>query len=263
MSTTLHLSDGSTANALTAGEGETLVLFHGVGMCAEAWEPQIAQLSAGFRVVAVDMPGHGATPALKGDPRLPDYVAWASRVLEALGDDPVSVAGHSMGSLIVGGLAVDHPNLVKRAALLNGVHKRDAIAKEAVLARAAEISAGKGDINGPLERWFGDANVEPRTRVAGWLRDVPRDGYAAAYRAFAEGDTVYADKLGQVTCPLLVLTGSEDPNSTVQMAETMAQMAPKGRAVIIQSHRHMVNLTAPEEVNDALGAWLMIEECAA
>jgi pimeloyl-ACP methyl ester carboxylesterase len=57
---------------------------------------------------------------------------------QALGLGPVSVAGHSMGALIAAGLAVERPDLVRRVALLNGVHRRSPEARAAVLARAAE-----------------------------------------------------------------------------------------------------------------------------
>ena len=252
MSTILPLSNGTHCHAIEAGQGDTVVLIHGVGMQAQAWEPQIVALSHTYRVVAVDMPGHGKTPGLEGKPHLQDYVAWAARVLRALDIGTVAVAGHSMGALITAGLAVEHTELVQSAALLNAVHRRTPAAREAVCKRADEIVAGAGDITGPLARWFDEGDVGPRERVAGWLREVSIDGYAAAYRAFAEGDAVFADRLDQIACPLLVLTGAEDPNSTASMAKTMAQMAPLGEAVIIESHRHMVNLTAPDQVNDAL-----------
>ena len=99
-------------------------------------------------------------------------------------------------------------------------------------------------------------------QVAGWLRAVSHRGYATAYRAFAEGDTVYADRLDQIRCPLLVLTGDGDANSTPAMTETMAEMAPHGRAAIISGHRHMVNLTAPEAVTAELQRWLSTKETA-
>ena len=141
MSRTLLLSDGASVRVIEAGAGNAaaapLLLIHGVGMRAEAWGPQIAALARDFRVIAVDMPGHGESDPLPGDPRLPDYVAWAARVVEALGLGAVSVAGHSMGSLIAGGLAVERPDLVTRAALLNGVHRRDAPARAGARAAAA------------------------------------------------------------------------------------------------------------------------------
>ena len=260
MSQTLRLSDGLTVRALMAGAGAPVVLIHGVGMLAEAWGPQIAALAADHRVVAADMPGHGDSDPLSEEALLPDYVAWAARVIEALDLGPVSLAGHSMGALIIAGLAVERPDLVCRAALLNGVHRRSPEARDAVLKRAAEIAADAGGIEGPLARWFTPEDAAVRDQVAGWLRAVSHRGYAAAYRAFAEGDTIYADRLGQIRCPLLVLTGDGDANSTPAMTEAMAAMAPMGRAAVIAGHRHMVNLTAPAAVTSELRRWLSTKE---
>lgn len=263
MSRTLRLSDGLGVRVLEAGTGAPLLLIHGVGMKAEAWAPQIEALSPDHHVLAVDMPGHGASDPLPGAPGLADYVSWAARVILALGLGPVSVAGHSMGSLIAAGLAVAHPDLIRRAALLNGVFRRSPEARAAVLTRADEIASGRGSIDGPLSRWFGPGDAAVRERVAGWLRAVPQAGYAAAYRAFAEGDATYADRLTAIRCPLLVMTADGDANSTPGMARDMAVLAPLGRAIVVPGHRHMLNLTAPEIVTAELRRWLATKETAA
>jgi pimeloyl-ACP methyl ester carboxylesterase len=255
-SRTLRLSDGSTVRVLEAGAGEPLLLIHGVGLRAEAWGPQM-RLAA--HVFAVDMPGHGDSSALPISARLPDYVAWAARVIEALGVGPMSVAGHSMGALIAGGLAIDRPDLVKRVALLNGVHRRTPEARAAVLGRADEIAQGRGSIEAPLARWFTPDESDTRAQVAGWLNAVSQQGYAMAYRAFAEGDMVYADRIGEISCPTLVLTADGDANSTPAMTHAMAGMVQHGHAVVIEGHRHMVNLTAPRAVSIALQDWLAEE----
>jgi (E)-2-((N-methylformamido)methylene)succinate hydrolase len=255
MSRTLRLSDGRSVRVIEAGAGAPVLLLHGVGLRAEVWEPQIEALADSHRVIAADLPGHGESAALATLPALPDYVAWAARMVEALGA-PMAVAGHSMGAMITLGLAVERPDLMTRAALLCPVFRRTPEARAAVLARAEEISVGRGGIDGPLSRWFGDETSRLRTKVAGWLRSVPQAGYAAAYRAFATGDDVYADRMGAIPRPLLVLTAEDDANSNPAMAREMAALAPKGRAVVIQGHRHMVPLTAPEAVNAALLDWL-------
>lgn len=262
MSQTLQLSDGSTVRLLVAGPeaAPPVLLIHGVGMRAEAWGPQIEALSATHRVIAADMPGHGGTTPLPAEARLPDFVAWAARLVEALGLGPVSLAGHSMGALVAGGLAVERPDLVSRVALLNAVHLRSAEARASVLARADEIAQGQGSIEGPLDRWFAPNQRVVRNTVAHWLHQVDAQGYATAYRAFAEGDAVYADRLGSVTCPALLLTGEGDRNSSPQMSRDMAKAMLLGRAQVIAGHRHMMNLTAPYLVNDALQNWLGWEE---
>lgn len=263
MSRTLPLSDRRAARVIEAGRGEVLLLIHGVGLRAEAWGPQIKGLAPRVRVVAVDLPGHGQTDPLPDAARLPAFVAWAARVVDALGTGPVNLAGHSMGALIACGLAVDRPDLVRRVALLNGVHRRNPAARAAVLARADDIAAGRGSIEAPLARWFAPEDTAPRDLVAGWLSQVSPQGYATAYRAFAEGDALYADRLAEVRVPLLVLTGDGDANSTPEMTRAMAAMAAQGRAVVIAGHRHMVNLTAAPAVTQAMQDWLEVLEIPA
>jgi pimeloyl-ACP methyl ester carboxylesterase len=116
---TLRLSDGSQIGYIESGQGEALVLLHGVGMCAEAWVPQISCFTPQHRVIALDMPGHGLSDLLQGTPELPDYVDWAATALRQLDVTSVNIAGHSMGALVAAGLAVDHPNLLRRLAVLN------------------------------------------------------------------------------------------------------------------------------------------------
>ncbi len=241
-----------------AGTGAPLVLLHGVGMQSAAWAPQIATFSASHHVIALDLPGHGSSAHLPAGSNLTEFVDWAAGAIRALGHDRVSVAGHSMGALVAGGLAVRHPDLVERAALLNGVFRRSEAARDAVKARAAQIGTGTFDIETPLARWFGAGSEDSSVRadVADWLKAVDIDGYATAYSAFAGGDDVYANGFATIRCPLLALTGDQDLNSTPAMSHAMADAAPMGQAVIIKGHGHMVNLTAPKEVNAALTSWL-------
>lgn len=257
--TTLHLSDSGRKVAYRDhGKGEPVLLVHGVGMQSAAWGPQIAALEKAWRVIALDMPGHGDSDPLAHGSELPDFVAWCQVVIQALQLGPVNLAGHSMGALIAGGVAASFPRLTRRVALLNGVYWRDAAARFAVDARAAEISAGNIDLKSPLERWFGDtpAEIATKTQVAEWLGAVDPDGYATAYGAFAHGDSTYAEQLSQITCPFLAMTGDDDPNSTPAMSRAMARQVQNGTAVIIKGHRHMINLANAAEVNAHLLTWL-------
>jgi len=247
-----------------AGKGEPLVLIHGVGMRLEAWSPQIAYLSATHRVIAVDMPGHGESQKLPVGSPLEAFVAWFGRFLDEMGLETVNVAGHSMGALVSGGAAATFGDRIMRIAYLNGVYKRDPEAKAAVLARAAAIPQSGVDKEGPLVRWFGD---DPDSTIAReltrkWLSLVDPEGYAVAYSAFAGGDATYADCWKDVAGQAVFLTGSDDPNSTPLMAAQMAALAPQGSVRIVEGHRHMVNLTAPEIVNALLAEWLSSGEDA-
>lgn len=255
--TTLLLSEtNQKVTYRRLGKGEPLVLIHGVGMQSAAWKPQIADFAEHYCVIALDMPGHGGSDPLPKGSLLPEYVAWCEAVLEDLKIGPVNLVGHSMGALIAGGVAVSCPHLVRRIALLNAVFQRNEVAKAAVQARADHINTGKVDMETPLARWFDDRDAKVRAQVAKWLSAIDVNSYATAYGAFAQGDATYADQFSQIACPCLVLTGEGDPNSTPAMAQAMAALVRDGVAVTVQGHRHMVNLTAVNEVNTHLQKWL-------
>lgn len=258
ISKTLQLSNNRLAHYFEQGQGEPLVLIHGVGMQAEAWYPQIEFFSKAYRVISVDMPGHGKSTKLAHDASLQAFVDWMIEFLTKLNIGAVNLAGHSMGSLITTGVSATCPNLVKRMAVLNGVYKRSEKAKNAVLHRAEAIKAGQLDIETPLQRWFGDSEAERQAalKVKSWLQQVDLSGYATAYSAFARGDSIYANDWSKITCPALILTGTGDPNSTAEMAIQMASQAQNAKAIVIENERHMVNLTAPDKVNNAMQAWL-------
>jgi pimeloyl-ACP methyl ester carboxylesterase len=261
-STTLPRSSTNHGAAFVdVGAGEPVVLVHGVGLRLEAWSPQVEALAATHRVIAVDLPGHGASSPIGPGSGLAAFIDWFTTTLDDLGLDSVNVAGHSMGALIAGGCAVNAPERVRRVALLSAVHRRDPAAAAAVRARAAEIAEGLVDPIAPLARWFGDESVtsEPYRLVREWLTTVDIEGYATAYGAFAEGDDLYADRWPQVACPALLLTGDLDPNSTPQMSRDLAASARNAEACVIADHRHMVNMTAPDQVTAALRHWLARE----
>ncbi len=258
MSKTQQLSNNRIAHYFEQGTGEPLVLIHGVGMQAAAWYPQIEFFSKHYRVISVDMPGHGQSTKLADEAKLQDFVDWTIEFITALNIGAVNLAGHSMGSLITTGVSVTRPDLVKRMAVLNGVYKRTPQARNAVIKRAEELKTGHIDVETPLQRWFGDSEIEriASDHVKSWLENVDLSGYTTAYSAFACGDEVYADEWSKIACPALVLTGTHDPNSTAEMAREMASLAQNGVAIVIENERHMVNLTAPDKVNNAMQMWL-------
>ncbi|ENY5058605.1 alpha/beta hydrolase [Salmonella enterica] len=259
MRKTRQLSDRQMrVSYLEAGEGETLVLIHGVGMNAAFWYPQIEALSRYFRVIAVDMPGHGNSDAFRHPVTLTDYVVWMNDFLCTLPERRFAVAGHSMGALITSGLAIDYPQRVSHAVVISGVFRRNEQARRAVLQRARELAAGEARLDSPLARWFGNDTGEAilRKQVGGWLAEVNLQGYAAAYQAFASGDRVYADRWQEIRCPVLILTGEMDTNSSPLMAREMAATAPFGQAVIIDGARHMVSLTDALRVNHEMLSFL-------
>lgn len=252
---TQRLSDsGLQVSYLEAGSGTPLVLIHGVGMNAEVWFPQLEVLSRYFHVIAPDMPGHGESEGFSHAATLKDYVQWLASFLQTRPEKKFAIAGHSMGALIAAGMAIDYPDRVSHALVMSGVYQRSEAAREAVVARAKALAKGEVQLDSPLGRWFSDESHEQllRQKVGSWLQQVDIEGYARAYQAFAEGDLVYADRWSEMACPVLVITGELDANSSPEMTRQMAQAAPYGQAVVVANARHMLNLTDAERVNEEM-----------
>jgi pimeloyl-ACP methyl ester carboxylesterase len=100
------------------GAGPPLILLHGLAGSARWWSRNLPSLSRFFRVIAIDLPGFGASHRghwLDLDEVADQLVATMGQ----LGIDRASVIGHSMGGLIAGGLAADHPERVDRLILVD------------------------------------------------------------------------------------------------------------------------------------------------
>ena len=247
--TTRQRSDRSGLAAIVAGEGAQIVLLHGVGLRAEAWNRQIDAFSERYHVTALDMPGHGDSAVRPNLTRVSDY---ADAVLGAF-DGPALIVGHSMGAMIALDLAARAPERVRGVVALNAIFERSAAAADAVQARAAELDGVTvADPKGALDRWFGADETAECAACRDWLGSVTPLGYKAAYTAFAHDPGPRRDALSALECPALFMTGALEPNSTPAMSEAMAALTPTGRAIIVPDAAHMMPMTHPEVVNAAL-----------
>ena len=107
---------GGTTQVIEAGQGQPLLLLHGGLGEAFQWAPLMSALAHGYRVLAVDRPGHGLADPF--DYRSVDMLAIASRftreILDALDLQSAVVLGNSMGGLWAAAFALEHPERVTR-----------------------------------------------------------------------------------------------------------------------------------------------------
>ena len=259
-----QLRDGEAGGTtgLRAGRGEPVILVHGVGMAAEIWRPQLDALSQRYDVIAYDMLGHGGSDLPPREARLSDYADQLHAVMDGLGLARAHLVGHSMGALVVLEFALAYPDRILSVAALNAVYCRSQGQRSAVEARAAALEQGGHleTIDGTIARWFGDPVLERTLEAAATTRRLlgavdPR-GYQRTYRLFATADHAHRGRLAQLRAPSLFMTGAGDPNSTPEMSRIMAAEAQNGRCEILSGERHMMSLTAPDEVNKRLLGFL-------
>jgi pimeloyl-ACP methyl ester carboxylesterase len=96
------------------GEGEPLLLIHGMGSASTAWKPIQSELAQHFKVVLVDLPGHGDTPLIKGAPMDPHSLALSAlNEMSELGLEEFHVVGNSLGGWVALEIASSAPERVK------------------------------------------------------------------------------------------------------------------------------------------------------
>ncbi|WP_069299757.1 alpha/beta fold hydrolase [Neptunicoccus sediminis] len=246
-------SETGALAAITAGKGPLVVLIHGVGLRAEAWGAQIDALAQNYRVLAVDMPGHGESLRFTEQPTLASYTGRIAEII----DEPATVIGHSFGAMIALDLAIRHRWKITGVAALSGIYRRSPDARAAVVARADSLNGvSTADPAIPLDRWFGSEISKERKACESWLRKADPRGYRDAYRVFAQEDGPQESDLQALHCPALFLTGGREPNSTPAMSEQMAALAPQGRAEILTDAAHMAPMTHSADVNRILTGFL-------
>jgi len=96
-----------------------VVFLHGFGADLLTWQLCLVPLAAHYRVVAIDLPGHGRSAPDVGDASLGFMVRWLDEALDVLGIPSARIVGHSMGAKIALGFALDHPERVASLALIS------------------------------------------------------------------------------------------------------------------------------------------------
>ena len=248
-----------TASAESAwhetGDGAPVILIHGVGLNADVWGCQIEALAPSHRVIAYDTLGHGLSALPPEEAGIGHYVGQLFRLMDGLNLRGASLVGHSMGAMIAIAAALDEPARIERLVALNAVHDRSPERRAAARERAdlLDRDGAAKTTEAALERWFGPiaegAFVEERAQIRSWLDAVDPIGYARAYRVFATSDAAYANRLEELQCPALFMTGERDPHSTPAMSRAMAAAAPQGHAVVLPGQRHMAAFAAPDLCN--------------
>src|SRR3954454_4618179 len=110
---------GQSVTYRTAGSGPALLLLHGITNSSQTWEPVADQLSEHFTIIAPDLLGHGNSATPRGDYSLGAHASGARDLLTALGQEHVTVVGHSLGGGIAMQFAYQFPERCERLGLIS------------------------------------------------------------------------------------------------------------------------------------------------
>lgn len=249
----------------------TLVLVHGFTGSAHDFALVADDLAVDRRAVLLDQRGHGRstkTGTLDGytlDQLVADLVAF----LEAVGDGPVDLLGHSMGGRVVMGLALSRPDLVSTLVLMDtsawSFVPPDDNVRQLVKAWIEAFDPAKGmpdslSIGGPedglIEEMTPAAWQEEKGQIFAGMDPYAVKAFGMALMAdIATGETSLRSELPAITCPTTVIVGEHD-HPMVDQAPELAGLVADGRLAVIDGAYHSPQLTHPDEWKNAVRAHL-------
>ena len=254
----IALPSGAVAHVRDQGnrDGPVLVLVHGSNASLHTWEPWVADLGDSFRIVTVDMPGHGLTGAVPdGDYSRARMAAFTREVTQALGLGRFTLGGNSMGGGVTLEYAVSYPQDLEAIILVcaAGIARGQDEAASGDAARSFSLVSMPG-VSQAL-RWltprflFEDglkgAVVDPSLvtdeMVDRYLDLNVMEGTREATRArFALPRVPLADdQVRAIALPALVMWGAQDPLIPLGVGERMAALLPDATLVVYEDAGHI------------------------
>jgi 2-succinyl-6-hydroxy-2,4-cyclohexadiene-1-carboxylate synthase len=244
------------------GAGPALLLVHGFTGCAAAWPPPVrSALERQFRVIAVDLPGHGASPPRvePEDWALERVVAELCEVLDACGERRALWVGYSMGGRLALGAAVLHPQRVA-ALVLEGASPGLRTARERAERRAADeqlaAALERDGLQAFVAHWLAQPLFATQRALGPERLEAERrrrlrcsaPSLAACLRGLGSGaQPPLWEALGKVHAPALLLAGALDPKFCA-LARAMASQLTDARVCELPGCGHAAHLENP-------GAW--------
>ena len=243
-----------------SGKGPAIVLLHGFLESGEVWKSFIRRLSGAFKVITVDLPGHGKSETA-GSPHTMDEIAEAVRhVLKSLEINSCMMVGHSMGGYVTLAFAEKYPRLLKGFILFHSQAGADSA--EATANRERTIALVNKDHNGFIKNFIPDLfdpqNVKKLIKEIDALKELagktPKEGIIAAL----EGMKNRPDRqhvLLNSTVPVMFIIGKNDKRIPMETIIPQTLLPGHSEVLILDHVGHMGFIEASGKTYAALKAF--------
>lgn len=239
-----------------AADAPAIVLIHAIGTSSALWLPQVPVLARAFRVVRVDLPGHGDSPSLPSGAQFSDYADAVVAALADRGVDRFILVGLSFGAMVSMQIAIRHAVRVRGLLLACCAAKTPAPVAQMWHDRIVTVETHgiESQVETSLERWFtpGFADASPTTLdwIRAMIRNTSAKGFTAAAGIIAGLDHVALLPLIDVPC--LVLAGAHDRAAPADAMSGIAAAIPGARFETIEA-AHLANVEAPVAFTETVG----------
>ncbi|AXY57644.1 3-oxoadipate enol-lactonase [Acinetobacter chinensis] len=252
-------SNDAEINYQTFGDenNPAIVFSNSLGTKFTMWQPQIDTLQNDFYVICYDTRGHGQSSAPQGPYTIDQLGQDVINLLDHLNIKKASFCGISMGGLTGQWLAIHKPEYFNHVIVCNTAAKigqeqawneRASLVREQGLQPIAATAAS---------RWFTERFIQSQIAVVESLSNDlaagSAEGYANCCEALAKADL--REKLKNISVPVLVIAGLQDPITTVADGQFMVDRIPDSQLAEINAS-HISNIEQPEAFNDILKTFL-------
>jgi len=245
----------------TEGQGEPVLFLHGLGSSTLDWEYQRPYFAKNYQVISVDIRGHGQSDKVKSAYSIALFADDIAKFIKssAIAAKKVNIVGISMGGMIALQLAIDHPEVVKSIVVANSVasfklktladkyqyFKRQMVVKFIGMHKMGEIIAS---------RLFPDEKfAEVRKIFADRWATNDKNSYLNSMNAIKNWSV--ENRLEQIQCPCLILTGDKD-YGPISQKELLAKRIKNAQLKIIQNSRHASPVDQKEKFNSIVEQFL-------
>ncbi|CAK6470366.1 alpha/beta fold hydrolase [Peribacillus castrilensis] len=256
-------ANGIKTRVLEAGTGEPLILLHGTGGHIEAHARNIRGLSEHFRVICIDMLGHGYTEKPDrpyGIDSYSDHLLW---VIQALDLKEVYLSGESLGGWVAAWFAAHHPGIAKALVLNtpgNVNNKAEVMKKLKESTVKAVLEANYENVKTRLEWLMYDKSQVTDELIEARYKIYTQPSYQEAvhhivalqdieYRQNYSWDPSWCEK---IDVPTLLAWTDHDPTSTVEEAKPIQEMIPGSELTVINDAGHWPQWEKAEEFNKVI-----------
>jgi 2-succinyl-6-hydroxy-2,4-cyclohexadiene-1-carboxylate synthase len=252
------------------GAGRPLVLLHGLTGAGASWHEHIVPMSRHFRVIAVDQLGHGQTSVPADDARyhIEECAADLIALLQKIDALPAILLGYSMGGRLALYTALTYPKAF--AALILESATPGLRDEEARLERRTKDAAlAEGILEHGVEAFVDSWEQMPMFATQRHMlveRQVHQRAIRLANDPIGLANSLHGmgtgaqpslwDRLGELSMPVLLITGSEDAKFNAIAAEMNAAI-PRAQRVIIPGASHTVHLEQPDQFDVAVTEFLL------
>jgi len=251
---------------VSPGRAETVLLVHGTGASTHSWRGLAPLLAHEYRVVSVDLPGHGFTSSLPpGAASLPGVAARLSELLQSLDIAPGWAVGHSAGAAIITRMALDGAVPLRALASINGALLPLPGWSGAVFPPVAKFLAANS-LASRFLAWRAHDPAAVRRLVASTGSSLDRAGLdfygrligspahvAGTLQMMAAWDLEALQRdLPRLDLPLLLLVGQQDRTVAPAEAERVRKLVPAAHVEALPGLGHLAHEERPEPVAAAL-----------